>query len=67
MNITFKTEGMACQHCENRVKALLEQIPGVSGVEASAETGMVSVTADENVTKDMVKETILDAGFDVVE
>ena len=47
---TIKVKGMVCGGCENRIKNALSQIDGVENVEASHETGIVKVNADEKVT-----------------
>ena len=62
----IKVKGMVCGGCENRVKNALGEIEGVENVEASFETGIVKVTADEKVTSKMLEETIDDIGFEVV-
>lgn len=62
----IKVEGMVCGGCENRIKNALGQIDGVENVEASHETGIVKVNADEKVAKETMEETIEDIGFDVV-
>ena len=63
--ITLKVKGMVCGGCENRVKNALDQIEGVENVEASFETGIVKVTADEKVTREAMEDTITDIGFEV--
>ena len=62
---TLKVKGMVCGGCENRVKNALDQIEGVKNVEASFETGIVKVTADEKVTREAMEDTITDIGFEV--
>ena len=62
----IKVEGMVCGGCENRIKNALSQIDGVENVEASHETGIVKVNADEKVAKETMEETIEDIGFEVV-
>ena len=62
---TLKVKGMVCGGCENRVKNALDQIEGVENVEASFETGIVKVTADEKVTREAMEDTITDIGFEV--
>ena len=62
----IKVKGMVCGGCENRVKNALGEIEGVEKVEASFETGIVKVTADEKVEKKILEDTIDDIGFEVV-
>ena len=58
-------KGMVCGGCENRVKNALSTIEGVKSVEASYQTGIVKVEAEEKVTKEILEETITDIGFEV--
>ena len=64
--IELKVEGMVCNGCENRVKNALKNINGVEGVEANYTTGIVKVTASDDVTENTIKEKIEDIGFEVV-
>lgn len=62
----IKVKGMVCGGCENRVKNALAEIEGVENIEASFETGIIRVTAEEKVTRKILEETIDDIGFEVV-
>ena len=66
-DIELKVEGMVCNGCENRVKNALKNINGVEGVEANYTTGIVKVTASDDVLENTIKEKIEDIGFEVVE
>ena len=61
----LKVNGMVCGGCENRVKNALNQIEGISNVEADYNTGIVKVTSSENVKKEEMEEIIEDIGFEV--
>ena len=61
----LKVNGMVCGGCENRVKNALNQLEGISKVEADYNTGIVKVEAEEKVTKEILEETITDIGFEV--
>ena len=63
----IKVNGMVCGGCENRVKNALSQIDGVENVEASFETGIVKVNADEKVTKEAMTDVIKDLDFEAEE
>ena len=65
-DIELKVEGMVCNGCENRVKNALKNINGVEGVEANYTTGIVKVTASDDVLENTIKEKIEDIGFEVV-
>ena len=62
----IKVNGMVCGGCENRVQNALKNIDGVENVVADHEKGIVTVTAKEEVSVDVMKERIEDIGFEVV-
>ena len=62
----IKVNGMVCSGCEARVKNAVSTIKGVEKVEASHETGIVKVTANEGVTLRVIEEIIEDIGFEVL-
>ena len=59
MEHTYYITGMTCSGCEAKVKSALEQIPGITGVEVSKETGNAIITMDQHVST-----TDLQAGLD---
>ena len=63
--IELKVKGMVCGGCENRVKNALGAIDGVEAVEASYQTGLVKVKAEEKVSKQTLEEAIVDIGFEI--
>ena len=62
----IKVNGMVCNGCENRVQNALKTINGIENVVADHNKGIVTVTANENVSEDAMKEKIEDIGFEVV-
>lgn len=62
----IRVEGMHCNHCRMAVEEAMNHLPGAKGVKVDLETGMVSWEA-VGVTTAVIKETIEDLGFDVVE
>ena len=64
--IKIKVNGMMCQGCENRVKNSLMTIEGIEKVEADYTTGIVIVTSNDNVAKELMEEKIDDIGFEVI-
>lgn len=66
MTKTIKIEGMTCGHCQARVEKALN---GLDGVEASVnlEEKIASVTLTKPVSDDVLKNTVTEAGYDVVE
>lgn len=65
--IIIKVEGMVCSGCENRVQNAIKTIEGIEKVVASHEKGIVTITAKEEVSENVIKEKIEDIGFDVKE
>ncbi|MFW5826082.1 MAG: heavy-metal-associated domain-containing protein [bacterium] len=50
--LTLEVPGMHCGHCEQRVKVILESVPGVASVKPSAEKGNVVVGLDSGSPAD---------------
>ena len=61
----LKVSGMVCGGCENRIKNALSTIEGIESVEADYKTGIVKVKSNEEVTKELMEETIEDIGFEI--
>lgn len=64
--LIFKVNGMMCEGCENRVKNAVGNIEGVENVIADHTTGKVIVTANDDVNKEIIKETLDDIGYEVI-
>lgn len=60
----YTVQGMTCGHCEMSVKEEVGEVPGVSAVEASHETGTVSVSG-EGFTDEQVAAAVAEAGYTV--
>ena len=58
--------GMMCGGCENRVKNAVKNIEGVENVTADHNTGKVIVISDNEVSEEIIKETLEDIGYEVV-
>lgn len=65
--LKLKIEGMVCGGCENRVKSALALIDGVESVDANHNTGIVTITSKEDIDVSIIKERIIDIGFEIVE
>ncbi len=66
MEKTLKIEGMMCMHCSGRVQKALEAIDGVQSANVSHETGTAVVTLTQDVSDDVLKKAVVDAGYEVV-
>lgn len=65
MEKTIKIEGMMCGHCEMHVKKALEALEGVEKAEVSHETGTAVVTLVAEVSDEVLKQAIVEAGYTV--
>ena len=65
MQTKFNVEGMSCQHCEDAVKKAVSAINGVTGVAVDLAGKTVTVTHDESVTADSMKNEIEEQGYEV--
>jgi copper ion binding protein len=61
----ISVEGMSCGHCKTRVESILKSIDGVENAQVNLEEKNVVVIANKKVSDAVLKEAILDAGFDV--
>lgn len=64
MKTTLKIKGMMCAHCEARVKAALEAVPGVTGVQVSHKRGAAVVDGDAD--RETLTAAVKSAGYEVV-
>lgn len=66
MQTKLKVEGMSCSHCEGSVKKAVSAISGVADVQVDLKGKTVTVTHDENVDVEVIKDAIDEQGYDVV-
>lgn len=66
MQKTISIEGMMCGHCTGRVTTALNALEGVSVVETSVDKKHAIIEV-ENISDDIIKEAIEDAGYDVLD
>lgn len=59
----FLVTGMTCGHCEMSVREEVEEVPGVTGVEVSHQTGRLTVTSDQPVNDAAVLAAVQEAGY----
>lgn len=65
MQKTLQVEGMMCMHCEARVKAALEAVPGVTSAVADHEKGTATVTLSAPVDDATLTAAVTNAGYQV--
>ena len=66
MTKTIKINGMMCSHCTGRVGEVLNAIDGVSAEVSLDNGGQVVVTLAKDVSDDVLKKAVVDAGYEVV-
>ncbi|ASU80360.1 cation-transporting ATPase [Actinopolyspora erythraea] len=64
---TFKVAGMTCQHCVASVQEELGELPGVTDVDVSLETGRVAVTSKSEISEEAASAAVREAGYTVAE
>ena len=64
--ITIKVKGMVCNGCENRVQNALKTINGVENVVANHNTGLVTITLNNEISQELLEGKIEDIGFEVI-
>ena len=62
----YRVTGMTCGHCEMSVREEVGEIPGVSDVQVSAETGQLVVTGSDDVDDALVLAAVEEAGYSAV-
>ena len=67
MTKTMNIKGMMCGHCEATVKKALEALPEVASAEVSHEKGTAVVTLEKEIADDVLKKTIEDKDYEVIE
>jgi copper chaperone CopZ len=54
---------MSCDHCSRSVSAEVSAVAGVTAVDVDLATGTVTVTSEQPVTTDEVREAVEEAGY----
>lgn len=67
MKKTMSIEGMSCGHCTGRVTKALAGLDGVEVISVSVEEKNAIVEHADAVTNELLKETVEDQGFDVLD
>ena len=67
MTKTMNIKGMMRGHCEAAVKKALEALPEVAFAEVSHEKGTAVVTLEKEIADDVLKKTVEDKDYEVVE
>lgn len=62
----FTVTGMTCGHCEMSVREEVEQLPGVDGIEVSAQDGTLRVSSTRPLDDGQVVAAVGEAGYTAV-
>ncbi|MGO1560805.1 Copper chaperone [Actinomycetales bacterium JB111] len=62
----YKVTGMTCGHCEMSVREEVGEIPGVTDIQVSAQTGRLVVTGSGDVDDASVLAAVEEAGYSAV-
>ncbi len=60
---SYTVTGMTCEHCENAVREEVSQIPGVTDIDVSAQTGDLSITSEQTIDDAAVLAAVDEAGY----
>ncbi|KAA9393048.1 heavy-metal-associated domain-containing protein [Kocuria coralli] len=60
----YQVTGMSCGHCESAVREEVSAIPGVTGIDVSAATGRLTVTAEQPIDDAAVIAAVDEAGYE---
>ncbi|KIZ18843.1 heavy-metal-associated domain-containing protein [Streptomyces natalensis] len=63
---TYRVTGMTCGHCEGAVSSEIDEIEGVTSVQAVAATGLVTVTSTAPLDDEAVRAAVDEAGYELV-
>lgn len=63
---TFQVDGMTCAHCERAVTEEVTAIAGVTGIEVSAATGVLTIESASAVDEALVLAAVEEAGYSAV-
>ncbi len=66
MTKTLTIEGMSCNHCKGRVERALKELDGVESAVVDLEKKTATVEISGDVSDDVLKAAVEDAGYDVV-
>ncbi|CCG02305.1 heavy-metal-associated domain-containing protein [Blastococcus saxobsidens] len=60
---TYTVTGMTCDHCSSSVSAEVRAVAGVTAVDVDLATGTVTVTSDQPVSTDKIREAVEETGY----
>ena len=64
-NITYTIPNISCGHCVHTIKMELGELPGVSSVEGSEQTQLVTIGYDDPATKEQIEALLAEIDYPV--
>ena len=61
--VTYNIPGINCGHCVHTIQMEVGELPGVSLVEASADSKTATVTFDAPATEEAIKSLLVEINF----
>ena len=65
--LILNVNGMMCVHCEMTVSNALKKIDGVVDAVADHESKKVTITLNKNVDISLLKQAIINCGYEVID
>ncbi len=62
---TFTVVGMSCEHCVRSVEEEVGKIDGVNDVDVDLESGLVTVTSDDEIPTAAFVAAVDEAGYEL--
>lgn len=62
----YAVTGMTCGHCEMSIREEVGEVPGVTDIQVSAQTGRLVVTAADPIDDAKVLAAVDEAGYSAV-
>lgn len=60
---TYTVSGMTCNHCVLSVTEEVGAVDGVTDVRIDLASGSLTVTSDEPISEDTIREAVVEAGY----
>ena len=60
---TYTVTGMTCNHCSRSVSAEVSAVAGVTAVDVDLATGKVTVSSEQPVSTNKIREAVEEAGY----
>jgi len=65
VSLHFEISGMTCDGCAAMIESKVAQLPGVTGCDASFETGRLTVQAIDMTVEDAILRSVVDLDFEI--